>query len=76
MKLKILIKVFLFVVSISRKLISIWSQNIRNLYYLNKREYTFYTYSCNFIFHNKNNSRVISFLEIRKIIKDIIKISC
>lgn len=42
--------------------------------------YTFYTYSCNFIFHNKNNSRVIiveyNFSEIRKIIKDIIKISC
>lgn len=44
MKLKILIKVFLFVVSISTKLISIWSQNIRNLYYLNKREYVYILY--------------------------------
>lgn len=40
--------------------------------------YIFYTlvYKINFIFHNKNNSRAISFSEIRKIIKEIIKINC
>lgn len=78
MKLKILIKVFLFVASISRKLISTWSRNILNLYYIKENMYTFYklVYKINFIFHNKNNSRAISFSEIRKIIKEIIKINC
>lgn len=44
MKLKILINVFLFVASILRKLISTWSRNITNLYYLNKREYVYILY--------------------------------
>lgn len=44
MKLKILINVFLFVAFILRKLISTWSRNITNLYYLNKREYVYILY--------------------------------
>lgn len=44
MKLKILINVFLFVASILRKLISTWLRNIKNLYYLNKREYVYILY--------------------------------